>query len=604
MVSYNRLMTKDWHKPRAALANSLQWHQSRWFKPWERHVRKHPEDFEMRYSLANGTAEIVPNNQRKKLSHKGKTMLNEKMKEIERFNSSLAYAASKTTDAKAVTRRQKRARCYICKKRGHVLWKCPDKKSKHEGETSRAAADKRPKYPESIAVLKMLVFREQHVLVQFWSPRVVGKHRLLTTIDQPFGLGVVNEGLFSYRRDSEHKFYDVDKDHDAEDLSPPARVIQMRRMPEWTSNVTNYLPKDFPQQECAIRCNLHRYLGLPVFNLTTGSRVGVIELLTSSKHPSFAYEVQQFQRALKVIYEGRGNELENIFGILSTVCDYYRLPLAQTWAVSSLSTIAAHEQVLRMSCNSFDSRCLGKVCMSTYGLPYYVKDLGLWPFREACMGRHSDKFCGFVGRAFLSSSSCFCEDVTKLNEDEYPLVHFARMHGLTSSFAIHLHSVKRNDDYVLEFFLPSHMKNINQVLNLVQLLKQYFDQVASRFELGDKSFIEVAGPPMDLYNAKPTLSMSQYECSSTSVSTTFTEGGETNSLLELGKKCKRGSKKMVYVKATYGEDSKGFWFTISSGLSKLKNKVAKRFKLKSQRIRLKYWDEDNEYETIFQQRRL
>ncbi|GJS23942.1 hypothetical protein Tco_0452574 [Tanacetum coccineum] len=199
------------------------------------------------------------------------------------------------------------------------------------------------------AVLKKLTFREQKVIVQFWSPRVVGKHRLLTTIDQPFGLGVFNdEGLYLYRRDSEHKFYDVDKDHDAEDLSPPARVF-MRGLPEWTSDVTNYLPKDFPLQECAMQCNLHRYLGLPVFNLTTGSRVGVIELLTSSKHPSFAYEVQQFHRALKtqnmtcrqvsdapvsdVINEGRRNELDNIFGILSTVCDYYRLPLAQTWGV-------------------------------------------------------------------------------------------------------------------------------------------------------------------------------------------------------------------------------------------------------------------------------
>nr|GEW79222.1 hypothetical protein [Tanacetum cinerariifolium] len=46
------------------------------------------------------------------------------------------------------------------------------------------------------AVLKKITFREQHVLVQFWSPRVAGKHRLLTTIDQPFGLGVVNEGLY------------------------------------------------------------------------------------------------------------------------------------------------------------------------------------------------------------------------------------------------------------------------------------------------------------------------------------------------------------------------------------------------------------------------
>ena len=149
------------------------------------------------------------------------------------------------------------------------------------------------------AALKMLVFREQQVLVQFWSPRVVGRHRLLTTIDQPFGLGLVNEGLYSYRRDSEHKFYDVDKDHGAEDLNPPERVFR-HGLPEWTSNITNYLPKDFPQKECAIRCNLNGYLALPVFNLITGSRVGVIELLTSSKHPSFAYEVQQFQRALKV----------------------------------------------------------------------------------------------------------------------------------------------------------------------------------------------------------------------------------------------------------------------------------------------------------------
>nr|GFC57132.1 hypothetical protein [Tanacetum cinerariifolium] len=29
------------------------------------------------------------------------------------------------------------------------------------------------------AALKLLTFREQHVLVQFWSPRVVGKHHQL-----------------------------------------------------------------------------------------------------------------------------------------------------------------------------------------------------------------------------------------------------------------------------------------------------------------------------------------------------------------------------------------------------------------------------------------
>jgi hypothetical protein len=151
------------------------------------------------------------------------------------------------------------------------------------------------------AVLKMLVFREQQVLVQFWSPRVVGKHRLLTTLDQPFGLGLVNEGLYSYRRDSEHNVYVVDMDHEEEeDLGPPARVLR-QGLPEWTSDLNDYVPKDFPQQECAIRCNLHGYLALPVFDTATRSCIGVLELLTNSKYPSFAYEVQQFEKALKVI---------------------------------------------------------------------------------------------------------------------------------------------------------------------------------------------------------------------------------------------------------------------------------------------------------------
>ena len=72
-------------------------------------------------------------------------------------------------------------------------------------------------------------------------------------------------------------------------------------MPEWTSDLSNYLPDDFPQQECAIQCNLHGYLALPVFDKTTeGLCVGVLELLRSSEHKSFAYEVEQVHDALEV----------------------------------------------------------------------------------------------------------------------------------------------------------------------------------------------------------------------------------------------------------------------------------------------------------------
>ncbi|GJT04664.1 hypothetical protein Tco_0839126 [Tanacetum coccineum] len=61
------------------------------------------------------------------------------------------------------------------------------------------------------AALKLLALREQHLLVQFWSPRVVGKQHQLTTIDQPFGFGLCDDQrLNSYRKDSKCKIYDVD----------------------------------------------------------------------------------------------------------------------------------------------------------------------------------------------------------------------------------------------------------------------------------------------------------------------------------------------------------------------------------------------------------
>ncbi|KAJ0779684.1 putative transcription factor Nin-like family [Helianthus annuus] len=353
------------------------------------------------------------------------------------------------------------------------------------------------------AALKILTFREQHVLVQFWSPRDVGKHQLLTTIDQPFGLGVASEELCSYRRDSEHKAFLVDKDHEEEDVSPPARVFR-RGLPEWTSDITDYETKDFPQQDCAIRCNLHGYLALPVFDSTTRSCVGVLEILTSVKYMHYAFEVQQVHKALqaenltspqvfdyptlKVPSERKQTERDKILDIMKVVCDIHSLPLAQTWTVSPTSSYVSHNKVIEKTCSSFDTRCVGKVCMSTAALPFHVRDLGMWHFRKACGEQHLDKARGFVGKTLLDRGSYYCEDVTELSEEEYPLVHYARMNGLTSCFTIFLHSVEGDDgdDYVLEFFLQLGNKDCRHVVNLVQTLKQRIE-IASGFELDSES---------------------------------------------------------------------------------------------------------------------
>lgn len=356
--------------------------------------------------------------------------------------------------------------------------------------------------------LKLLTFREERVLVQFWWPSAVGSHILLTTVDQPFGVGTVDEGLFSYRRDSERNPLFVDKnegeDEDAEvDPAPPTRAYRFG-FPEWTSDITNYAPKDFPQQESAIRCNLVGYLALPVFD-SKGFPVGVLELLTSSKYISYAYEVQQINKALKNTnlktsqlfdwsYAPSGpkqNRMDKIHSILKDVCDTHGLPLAQTWCVSYSRGYVVHEKILKNSCNSFNTKCIGKVCMYTTGLPFYVGDLGMWHFREACRERHLNGERGVVGWAMATQGSCFCRDVSELSEEEYPLVYNARMCGLTSCFTIFLHGFGYLDKgYVLEFFLPLGFNDDKCVLSLVETLKQHVGANCV-FEPGDVSSVQV-----------------------------------------------------------------------------------------------------------------
>nr|GEX83718.1 hypothetical protein [Tanacetum cinerariifolium] len=381
------------------------------------------------------------------------------------------------------------------------------------------------------AALKLLALRKPHVLVQFWSPRVVGKQHQLTTKDQPFGLGVCDDQrLISYRRNSECKNHDVDKDYDEEEDKQDLTCLQASGGP-----------------------------------------------------------------APNIDHEGKQNEMNKIFGILKVVCDTHRLPLAQTWALTPSASVVSHEQVLTKSCNHYDTRCLGKVCMSTVSLPFRVQDMRLWPFRDACKAQHLDMSRGLVGKALSSRGSCFCEDVTKLSEEEYPLVSYASMSGLTSCFATYLHSLGTNDGYVLEFFLPSRLEDSRY------MLKQQVIEIYYGVDLDDKLPIQVIGPQINTYVTREPYIMQTSsvivsdECSSTNTNVTFNDAGEMSSHLKQNRKRKRGSDDtMVLVTVTYGEDIKSFRFPISLGLLKLKNEVTKRFKLMGKMICLKYTDEDND----------
>ncbi|PWA78124.1 NIN-like protein [Artemisia annua] len=353
------------------------------------------------------------------------------------------------------------------------------------------------------SVLSALRFREQHVLVQFWSPVTVGNHCLLMTLNQPFGLGVVNdEGIYLHRLKSEQDMFDVD-----EEFGSPARVYQ-KKSPEWSFDIQNLSTRQ-SNKDLAACYNIHGYIMLPIFEPNSGWCVGVLELVTSSSnYVDYAFEVQEISRALKeenlkspnvfedpriykqVSNERRCHELAEICIALKTVCDTHKLPLAQTWSLSGNNSFVANSGQLEQTCSSFKKSCIGKICMSTANLPFYVRDVSMWGFHEACIERHLEKSRGVVGRSMLTCGSWFCKDVTELDEDDYSLVPFARMSRLTSCLAIYIKSIELASEYVIEFFLPTLSTNEADQQFLVKTVKQ---QIKNVFQLGSTSTIQEIG---------------------------------------------------------------------------------------------------------------
>lgn len=362
---------------------------------------------------------------------------------------------------------------------------------------------------------------EQHVLAQVWAPVKNGDQCLLTTYGQPFVLDPHSNGLHQYRMISLTYTFSVDGESDGA-LRLPARVFR-QKLPEWTPNVQYYSSREYSRLNHALHYNVRGTLALPVFEPSGPSCVGVLELIMTSQKINYAPEVDKVCKALEAVNlksseilehpkaqnqicnEGRQNALAEILEIFTVVCETYKLPLAQTWVPCRHRSVLAGGGGLRKSCSSFDGSCMGQVCMSTTDVAFYVVDAHMWGFREACAEHHLQKGQGVAGRAFESHNSCYCSNITQFCKTEYPLVHYARMFGLTCCFAICLRSTHTgNDDYILEFFLPPSITDSRdqQTLldSLLATMKQHFQslRVASgkEFEEEEKS-VEIIKLPMN-----------------------------------------------------------------------------------------------------------
>ncbi|KAL2324542.1 hypothetical protein Fmac_023600 [Flemingia macrophylla] len=349
---------------------------------------------------------------------------------------------------------------------------------------------------------------ELNVLAQVWAPVRNGDRFRLTTSGQPFVLDPHTNGLHQYRTVSLRYMFSVDGENDGS-LGLPGRVFQ-QKLPEWTPNVLYYSSKEYPRRDHAQHYNVRGTLALPVFEPSMQSCVGVLELIMTSQRINYAPEVDKICKALETVNlrsseildqqynqicnEGRQNALSEILEILTAVCETHNLPLAQTWIPCRHRSVLAQGGGLKKSCSSFDGSCLGKVCMSTTDIAFYIIDAHLWGFREACVEHHLQRGQGVSGMAFLSHNMCFCSNITQFCKTDYPLVHYALMFGLSSCFAICLRSSHTgNDDYVLEFFLPPRVIDFyeQKILlgSILATVKQHLQslKIASGVELEDCS---------------------------------------------------------------------------------------------------------------------
>ncbi|GJU90789.1 ARID DNA-binding domain-containing protein [Tanacetum coccineum] len=129
MVNHKRVMESNWLQMKPVKSNQ-QWHQSTCSDSWAKQLHRNTK---VVLDKRNVQKEAPPNtprwaNQKKQLSPKGKQFLRQKVEEVVSYNSSKIQPNHKQIgETIDLSKKDKRARCYICKKRGHVFWKCTNK---------------------------------------------------------------------------------------------------------------------------------------------------------------------------------------------------------------------------------------------------------------------------------------------------------------------------------------------------------------------------------------------------------------------------------------------------------------------------------------------
>ncbi|KAI8569782.1 hypothetical protein RHMOL_Rhmol02G0303900 [Rhododendron molle] len=276
-------------------------------------------------------------------------------------------------------------------------------------------------------------------LVQFWGiTKTLEGRTLLTTQFEPFAIGRTEykfrrHQLCEYRMgmcEPYGKFY-ADAECEEEQLGLLGRVF-LHKLPESTRTIHDYSLKDYPQLKLAKRCEIWRSWAVPVFEHSSHTCVGVLEIVSPVNIYGIGWYDEEFIGPMYDVFQefglrcldgykhckmqyGDNNEaftaaFEELKMAYESVCKIHDLPLALAW----------------VSCRSCDDLLQNLFLYSVldYREVDFAYQVDIREFIEVSRVCHLRK--GQVtGRILGSSDLLYCSDVKQFNIAEYPLVPYA-----------------------------------------------------------------------------------------------------------------------------------------------------------------------------------
>ncbi|KAJ9550269.1 hypothetical protein OSB04_014314 [Centaurea solstitialis] len=247
--------------------------------------------------------------------------------------------------------------------------------------------------------------RDVDILIQLWVPVPREGECVLTTEHQPFILNSQTNGLFDYREISRSNHFATDEDSEAFFGLPS--LVFLKKYPMCSPGFQFLEKEDDPRIAIGQQLNLGRSLHLPVFDLGSGTCLGIIEIVTTSQNVNYLDALDNVRKALEA-FDLRSSEflihpkledcngsyqvvLAEIREVLKSVCETHCLPLAQTWSLCA--------QQGRGGCEQQSATCISVISSASY-----VLDPNVSGFHEACCERHLLQGEGIAGKAWAQTN--------------------------------------------------------------------------------------------------------------------------------------------------------------------------------------------------------